>query len=134
MVKTVWARPVTVTSPIQRWNIKIRALCSHLSGWAHHVTGVLKNEKSRLSSIIDGLEALAEIGPLSAQEIELKNQSNAKIASLLREDEIKWYQRSKSQFILEEDSNTRYFHSVAKADIGKSVFTLLFRMRVQLRV
>jgi hypothetical protein len=38
MVKTVWARPVTVTSPIQRWNIKIRALRSHLSGWACHVT------------------------------------------------------------------------------------------------
>jgi hypothetical protein len=47
------------------------------------------------------------------QEIELKNQSNAEIAKLLREEEIKWYQRSKSQFILEGDANTRYFHSVA---------------------
>jgi hypothetical protein len=73
MVKTIWARPVTATSLIQRWNIKIRALRSHLSGWTRHVTGVLKNENSRLSSIIDGLEDLAEIGPLSAQEIELKN-------------------------------------------------------------
>jgi hypothetical protein len=73
MVKTIWARQVTAASPLQRWNSKIRALRSHLSGWARHVTGVLKNEKARLSSIIDGLEALAEIGPLSAQEIELKN-------------------------------------------------------------
>jgi mannosylglycoprotein endo-beta-mannosidase len=113
MVKKVWDRPVTAMSPIQRWNYKIRALRSHLCGWARHVTGVLKKEKLRLSSIIDGLEALAEVGPLSAQEIELKNQSNAKIASLLREEELKWYQRSKSQFILEGDSNTRYFHSVA---------------------
>jgi mannosylglycoprotein endo-beta-mannosidase len=82
-------------------------------GWARHVTGILKKEKARLSSIIDDLEALAEVGPLSTQEIELKNQSNAKIASLLREEELKWYQRSKSKFILEGDSNTRYFHSVA---------------------
>jgi hypothetical protein len=100
-------------SPIQRWNIKICALRSHLSGWARHVTGVLKNEKSRLCSIIDGLEALAKIDPLSAQEIKLKNQSNVKIASLLREEEIKWYQRSKNQFIHEGDSNTHYFHSVS---------------------
>jgi hypothetical protein len=57
--------------------------------------------------------ALAEVRPLSTQEIELKSQSNAQVANLLREEELKWYQRSKSQFILEGDSNTRYFHSVA---------------------
>jgi hypothetical protein len=48
-----------------------------------------------------------------SHEIELKNQSNAEIAKLLHEEEIKWYQRSKSQFILEGYANTRYFHSVA---------------------
>jgi hypothetical protein len=75
--------------------------------------GVLKKENLRLSSIIDDLEVLAETSPVSAHEIELKNQSNVKIASLLREEEIKWYQRSKSKVILEGDSNTRYFHSIA---------------------
>ena len=74
---------------------------------------MLKKEKQRLSSIIDDLEALAECRPLSMQEIELKIQSDALIARLLREEELKWYQRSKSKFILEGDSNTRYFHSVA---------------------
>jgi hypothetical protein len=113
MVKSVWDRHNSASSPILRWNNKIRALRSHLRGWARHVSGVLRKEKLRLSTIIDDLETLAEVGPLSTQEIELKNQSNAKIASLLREEELKWYQRSKSQFILEGDSNTRYFHSVA---------------------
>jgi hypothetical protein len=36
-----------------------------------------------------------------------------KIASLLHEEELKWYQRSKGKFILEGDSNICYFHSVA---------------------
>jgi hypothetical protein len=67
----------------------------------------------RLSSIIDDLEVLAEVRPLSTKEIELKSQLSAEIAKLLREEELKWYQRSKGQFILEEESNTRYFHSVA---------------------
>ena len=85
----------------------------HLVGWARHTSGLLKKEKEQLSSIIDALEALAEVRLLSAQEIELKSQSNAQIAKLLREEELKWYQRSKAQFILEGDSNTRYFHSIA---------------------
>jgi hypothetical protein len=68
------------------------------------------------------MEALAEVRPLSVQEIELKRQSNAQIASLLREEELKWYQRLKDQFILERYSNTRYFHSVAIVDIEKNIF------------
>jgi hypothetical protein len=91
MVKNVWEKPTTASSPIQRWNSKLRALCSHLSGWARHVSGVLKKEKQRLSSIIDNLEALAEISPLSSQHIDIKNQAYAKIACLHREEEIKWY-------------------------------------------
>jgi hypothetical protein len=68
--------------------------------------GVLKKEKLSLSSIIDDLEALAETSPLSTQWMELKNQSNAKISSLLRKEEIKWYQCSKSKFIVEGDLNS----------------------------
>jgi hypothetical protein len=51
----------------------------------------------------------------------LKNQSNAEIARLLREEEIKWYQSSKSQFILKGDANTRYFHSVANGQHRKKL-------------
>jgi hypothetical protein len=55
--------------------------------------------------------AIAEVRTLSMQEIKFKSQ--APIANILREEELKWYQRSKGQFILKRDSNTRYFRSVA---------------------
>jgi mannosylglycoprotein endo-beta-mannosidase len=89
------------------------AMRGHLSGWARHTAGILKKEKLRLSAIIDELEALAEVRLLSSDEMELKSQSNAQITSILREEELKWYQRLKAQFILEGDSNTRYFHGIA---------------------
>jgi hypothetical protein len=44
IVKSVWKRHVIVGSPIQRWNNKLRSLCSHLSGWARHVTSNLKQK------------------------------------------------------------------------------------------
>jgi hypothetical protein len=64
--------------------------------------------------------------PLSPREIELKSQSNAEIARLLEEEELKWYQWSKSQFILEVDANIRYFHSVANGKHRKKrIHTLI---------
>jgi mannosylglycoprotein endo-beta-mannosidase len=77
------------------------------------LAGQLKQEKLFLSSSIDDLEAIAEIRPLTTQEIKLKIQYNVKLVGLLREEELKWYQISKAQFILQGDLNTRYFHSVA---------------------
>jgi hypothetical protein len=44
----------------------MRAMRKHLSGWASHVFGILKKVKLCLSSIINNLEALAEVRPLSA--------------------------------------------------------------------
>ena len=81
----------------------------HLTGWAKHTNRIYKKEKQRLSTIIDDLDKIAETRTLSQQEIELKNQSNEKVARLLREEEIKYYQRSKADLILMGDSNTRYF-------------------------
>jgi hypothetical protein len=65
------------------------------------MTGQLKQEKLNLSSNIDDLEALTEVWPLTMHEIDLKSQYTAKLAGLLREEELKWYQRSKAQFLLE---------------------------------
>jgi hypothetical protein len=65
--------------------------------------------------IIDDIKAFVEVRPLTAQEIELKNQSNADIVKLLWEEELKWYQRSKTQFIFEGNSYMRYFHSIANS-------------------
>ena len=74
-----------------------------------HIAGILKKGKIILTAIIDDLESLADVRPLSEHEIEIKSELNAQIARLPREVELKWYQYSNSQFILKGDSNTRYF-------------------------
>jgi hypothetical protein len=52
-------------------------------------TGQLKKEKLGLSMSIGDLKAIAEIRQLKMQEIDLKNQFNAKLVGLLREEELK---------------------------------------------
>ena len=66
-----------------------------------------------MCTISDELDRTAETRVLTQQEIELKSQSNAEVARMLREEELKWYQRSKSNFILKGDANTKYFWNVA---------------------
>jgi mannosylglycoprotein endo-beta-mannosidase len=44
---------------------------------------------------------------------------------LLREEEIKWFQRAKTTKILKGDNNTKYFHMVAN---GKRRKTRIFRL------
>jgi hypothetical protein len=51
--------------------------------------------------------------PLSDREIDLKSYFKERLILLLREEEIKWYQRGKMAKLLCGDCNTKYFHLVA---------------------
>jgi hypothetical protein len=43
-----------------------------------------------------------------------------RLAQLLREEEIKWFQRAKTKKLLQGDSNTKYFQMVANVKRRKS--------------
>ena len=81
-------------------------------GWVKITSGTYKKEKRRLLGIIDTLDKRAEVGRLLDEDFLLCRQSNDQLAKLLREEEIKWYQRAKVKHLLEGDSNTKYFHLV----------------------
>jgi hypothetical protein len=133
MVKTVCDRPIIAGSPIQRWNYKICALRSHLSGWARHVNAAPKKEKLRRSSITDDLEDLVEVGPLSMHEFELKNQSNEKIASLLMRRNSNDTNVQRAVLFLKEIQMLITSIVWPMADIGRNTFIILFRMKIRLR-
>lgn len=113
LVKKVWVLHPRCSTPIQRWNNRIRSLRRFLRRWAKHTAGMYKIEKLQLSTLIDSLDKIAEVRPLSAVEIEQKSQLNEQIARLLCEEEIKWYQRSKADSLVHGDDNTKYFQMLA---------------------
>jgi hypothetical protein len=48
-----------------------------------------------------------------------------RLAELLREEEIKWYQRSKVKHLLEGEANTKYYHVLAN---GRHRKTHIFQL------
>ena len=74
---------------------------------------------------LDELDKKAEAGQLQAAEIDLKHVLDEKLVTLLREEEMKWYQRAKVKNLLEGDANTKFFHLVAN---GKHRKTRIFQL------
>jgi mannosylglycoprotein endo-beta-mannosidase len=50
---------------------------------------------------------------------------NERLAELLREEELKWYQRAKVEHLLEGDANTKYYHLLAN---GRHWKTRIFQL------
>jgi hypothetical protein len=65
------------------------------------------------TALLQDLDKKAEFDRLSDHEIDLKHYLKERLVSLLREEEIKWYERAKVKTLLEGGANTRFFHLVA---------------------
>ena len=76
-------------------------------------------------SKLDELDKKAEHVQLTMDELNLKHVINERLANLLIEEEVKWYQRAKVKNLLEGDANTKYFHLVAN---GKHRKTRIFQL------
>ena len=113
MVANVWQSEMSGSTPLERWQNRLRRLRQFLRGWAKNMAGTLRKEKKQLLSILDGLDKKAEGGVLSDQEINYKHYLKERLVMLLREEEIRWYERAKVKTLLEGDDNTRFFHLVA---------------------
>jgi ribosomal protein L22 len=105
MVRDIWTNTIVGRTPMERWQGKIHRLRKHLRGWEKH-KWPLKREKEILNTL-DSLDKKAENILLQLDELNLKQCLNNRLAHMLHEEEIKWYQRTKVKELLEGDSNTR---------------------------
>ncbi|WVZ53763.1 hypothetical protein U9M48_004664, partial [Paspalum notatum var. saurae] len=97
MVKDVWSSIDVGSSPLDRWQAKIRKLRQYLRGWAKNTGGVYKREKKLLLEKLDELDKKSEHTQLDNDELNLKHAMHERVSQLLREVEIKWYQRAKME-------------------------------------
>jgi hypothetical protein len=88
-------------------------LRKYLRGWTKNASGSYKKEKQEVMTRIEQLDKKAKTTVLLPHEVELKHCLKARLIQLLREEEIKWYQRSKPDNLLKGDRNTKYFQRLA---------------------
>jgi hypothetical protein len=79
-----------------------------------------KKKKITLLNKLDELDKKAEHTVLSDAERDLKHVLNERLAELLREEKLKWYQRAKVRHLLEGDANTKYYHLLANGRYRKT--------------
>jgi hypothetical protein len=110
-----------VSKVLYRWHVtpgnnKMKSdsgIMQHHRCWAQNTSGQNRKEKKNILNTLYEFDKKAENTPLSSNEIDLKQYLNNRLAEMLREEEIKWYQRAKVKELLEGDSNTKYFQLVA---------------------
>jgi mannosylglycoprotein endo-beta-mannosidase len=113
MVANIWQSESFGSTPLERWQFKIRRLRQYLRGWARQTAGSYRKEKKTLLSLLDNLDKKAETEQLSDQEVNLKQYLKERLVSLLWGEELKWCERAKVKTLLEGDANTKFFHLVA---------------------
>jgi hypothetical protein len=118
MVANICQSENSGSSPLQRWQSMIRRLRQHLRGWASNMAGSYKKEKNTLLALLQDLDKKAEFDMLSDHEIDLKHYLKERLVSLLREEEIKWYERAKVKTLLEGDANTTMANTISNIFIG----------------
>jgi hypothetical protein len=107
-------------SVIQVWQQKVSRLRSFLRGWDRNLKGNLKRHKQSISQELNVLGIKAETDMLQPFEINRRNLLKNRLLSLWREEELRWFQISKSKFLLQGDNNTKFFHLIAKGKHRKS--------------
>ena len=121
----VWSSENRVPTSLEKWQNKIRRLRQFLRGWAKDQKGTYKKDKQELLRKAEELDKKVKTSLLSQQELDLKQSIKDRLAHLLREEEIKWFQRAKTTKTLKGDRNTKYFQGVAN---GKRRKTRIFRL------
>lgn len=108
-----WAKPVSGRTSIERWPNKIRHLRQFLRGWARNESGIYKQEKERLTQLVEAPDLKAEGTLLTVNEKRSKSDVEQGLRALLREEELKWALRAKVLKVVQGDDNTQFFHMVA---------------------
>lgn len=125
IIQGVWGATPAHLPILEKWQWILRNLRKKLKGWNRNVDVWYRKLKKEISAQINGLDLLAESGPLSYDQRELKKDLDLQLNRLMKQEELKWQQRSKEKDLVEGDNNTKFFHAKANGRRRKNLILSL---------
>jgi hypothetical protein len=121
MVANIWRSEDSRSCPLERCSPRSVGSDNILEGGRLIRLALIKKRKKTLLALLHNIDKKAENDMLTDQEINLKHHLKEHLVSLLREEELKWYERAKVKTLLEGDANTRFFTLWLMARIGNNI-------------
>ncbi|KAL4353088.1 hypothetical protein GQ457_06G029840 [Hibiscus cannabinus] len=84
------------------------------SRWNHESFGHIMRQKHSLVARIRGIECANEAS-LVPSFVDLEEQLKSELDEVLRQEEVLWFLRSRTDWIADGDRNTKYYHRITKA-------------------
>ena len=100
---------------------KLKFVKSKLKESNKGVFGDLRKMKSTTTLDIERIEWLEQEGNLSQDLIALRNLRRKELGEVLLKEEVHWRQSSRIKWIKEGDSNSKFFHRLAKWQEEKEI-------------